>query len=112
LRALVDEFRSRLAAATLSDAQRAELQRLPHDLTALEFVSGDNAAQQMVSLERIWLRLLALEAARRNEARTAEAREIVASLQQKDQQAKHVMSQLRDGQAALLEMWLLIGKRG
>jgi hypothetical protein len=75
-------------------------------------MAGNNAAQQMVSLERIWLRLLALEAARRNESRAAETREIVANLQQKDQQAKQVLRQLRDGQAAQLQMWLLIGKRG
>ena len=94
LRAMIDEYLSRLTSAKWPDAQRADLARVPHELTALEFVVGTNEVQRMVSLERIWLRLLAFEAARRNEARTIEARELVTSLQQKDRQSKHVLSSI------------------
>jgi hypothetical protein len=112
LRVLVDELASRFSAGKLSDRERADLTRIPHELTALDFVSGGNDVQRLAALERIWLRLLALEAARRHETRAGEARELVANLQQRDRQAKHVLSQLRDGQATELQMWLLIGKRG
>lgn len=112
LRALVEEFAARLAAGKPSDGQREELAKIPHELTAVDSVSGSNDVQKLSAVQRIWLRLIALEAARRDEAKTGEARELLAALQQKDRQAKHVLSQLREGQAAELQMWLLIGRRG
>jgi hypothetical protein len=110
LRLLVDEFQSRLAAAKLSEGQRTELARIPHELVASEFL-GINDIQKLVLLERVWLKLLALEAARREESRAAEASKLVQNLQQQDRKATHVLIQLRDGHAMLLQMWLLIGKR-
>jgi hypothetical protein len=112
LRALVDGFSSRLAGATLPDAQRATMNQVPHLLLARDYAAGGNEVQRLVALERTWLQLLAVEAARRNPARAADAEALVTELQKKDRQASHVLAQLRDGHQATLQMWMLIGKRG
>jgi hypothetical protein len=103
---------SQLAAAKLAQSQQAELANVPHELTAMDFLSGTNDVQRLVGLQRIWLRLLSIQASRRDETRAAEVREVISELQRKDRQAKHVLSQLRDGEVAALKMWLLIAKRG
>lgn len=111
LRLLVNDFQSRLAAGKLTPNQQAELARMPHELAATEFLTN-NDVQRFVFLERMWLRLLGLETVRRNPDRAAEATKLIQDLQTQDRTANNVLTQLRNGQAALLQMWLLMGKRG
>ncbi|MGE3777097.1 MAG: hypothetical protein AB7F89_07940, partial [Pirellulaceae bacterium] len=107
--ALVRETAARLSGSFPNDPEAAELGRLTYDITAAEYVAA-NDLQLAALIERIWLRTLALEAARRDEARAAAARGIVAELTELDRHSRHVLIQLRDGEAALLRMWLLIAR--
>jgi hypothetical protein len=110
LRPMIREWSSRLSGTVATDAARRELARMPYDLAASEFVAVSDV-QLTVMLERMWLKLLELECGRRDESRSADAARLVSELQGKDRAASNVLTQLRDGQMAVLRMWLLVGGR-
>jgi len=63
--------------------------------------------KKLALLDRAWLRLLAVEFARQQPTRKAEADALVEQLAGRDREAKHVLIQLRDGHETILRMWLL-----
>ena len=80
---------------------------LPHELTTIDYLS-DNDLQRTVLLQRVRLELLAKEIARLRNDKKNEANNLVAQLRQKNQQAEDVLAQLRDGERAQLQMWMLL----
>jgi hypothetical protein len=111
LRPMIREWSSRLSGTVATESARRELARIPYDLAASEFVAVSDV-QLTVMLERIWAKLLELECGRKDESRSADAARLISELQGKDRAAPNVLTQLRDGQIAILRMWLLMGGRG
>lgn len=110
LRSMIQEMSSRLSGSVTAAAAKRELENMTHQLAAAEYIATSEL-QATVLLERLWVRLLGMQVVLRNERYSAEAESIVHELAAKDRAATHVLSQLRDGQAAILRMWLLVSKQ-
>jgi hypothetical protein len=106
LPAMIEQLGSRLSGKAKNAADQAFLARLPHELTVAEFLGNDDL-RRLALLERIWLRLLAIETAQLRSDQADKAQEILDRLDEADRRAADVLIQLRDGQAALVKMWLL-----
>jgi hypothetical protein len=106
LPAMIEQLASRLAAKTRSNEDREFLERIPHELAVAEYL-GENDLRRLALLERIWLRLVAMDVVHARSDRAEDVQKIVEQLSQSDQGAKDVFHQLRDGQAALVRLWLL-----
>ena len=95
-----------LAGKVSNPEDRAWLERLGFLLTATE----KGGLEEFVWLQRAWLQLLRIQWTARDGA-TAQQREsaieIQRDLEQRDRAAKSRWEQVRDGEAALLKMWLL-----
>jgi hypothetical protein len=103
---MIEQLASRLAPKARSADDREFLTRIPHELTAAEYL-GDNDLRRLALLERIWLRLAAIEVSLSRPDRAAEAQALVDQLSESDRTAPDVYQQLRNGQAALLRLALL-----
>ncbi len=106
LTAIINQVASRKASGKRSTHSEAFLARLPHELAVVDFLATDDL-RRYVLLERVWLRLLESEMAERRSPQAGQAHELVESLLRSDAAAGDLIVQLRDGQAALLRMWLL-----
>jgi hypothetical protein len=106
LPAMIEQLGSRLAGRAKSESDQAFLARLPHELTVAEYL-GDDDLRRSALLERIWLRVLAIETAQVRSDRAAQAQAIADKLDESDRAAGDALLQLRNGQAALVQMWLL-----
>ena len=96
----------RLKAGKLDAAQQDFVDRLPHELRAVEFVARDEL-QYSAALGLIWLRLLAVHVAQERPDKASAARQIVQRFQTGQPANANVLNQLRDLEAGLLELWLL-----
>lgn len=80
-----------------------------HEMTAAEYL-GSSDLQLTASLQRIWLRLLAIEVSRRQPELRSKSQAIVQKLQERDRTVQHVVEQIRDGEIAILQTWLLFAE--
>jgi hypothetical protein len=103
---LIEKFASRLAAEAVPEDDRNFLTRIPHELAAAEYLA-DNDLRRLALLERIWLRLVAIDALRTRSDRAAEVHAIMDKFNESDRGSPDVFHQLRDGQVALVQLWLL-----
>lgn len=106
-RAMLDSRASELLEAKLSADNKMQVQQVHVDLRSIDYLAT-NDLQKLVMLNRIWLRLLAIEFSVKQPSRSTEGNTIVERLASQDRDAKHVLIQLRDGQEAILRMWLLL----
>jgi len=109
LRHLIQELAHRQQAGELPNALKAELANLSAEITVSEHLAQDEL-QELVLLERSWIRVLGVEVVRRDQDKLAERMEIVQKLQAFDRNAKSALIQLREGHRTLLQLWLLLGK--
>ena len=109
LKPLIEQYAAQLQANSSDAKAKEDLAGLSRRLQAIEYVAADDL-QRTVLLEREWAELLAravharsgTEGADRGGARPAAVR----------RSSGHAdVSQLRDGQAALLRLWLLESTR-
>ena len=104
---LVRQTAASLTAGGGASRDAADLvARLPYELKAARYL-GNSDPGRLVALERLWLRLLALETARRRPERASEARQLVDSLAERDARADDLLLQLWDGEETTLKMWML-----
>jgi hypothetical protein len=68
--------------------------------------------QRTVALQRVWLKLLALELRKLGSVQAGQADALVRQLEQRDVLASHLLGQLRDGEATTLRIWLLYAPKG
>jgi hypothetical protein len=111
-----------LDAASASSLLRIAVEKLP--FSAKSFSSeasrlllaadalGQSDAQRCVILQRSAIEQVQDEIVRRFPQRRAEAQNISSQFEQKSAAVRSVLPQLRDGESALLELWLLARPRG
>lgn len=109
LRMVIDRFAAELSKRGLRDQDRAWLAEMPHELAAADYLGTSDLARSVL-LGRIWLRLAAAHVAQQAPDRAAGADRIVAALARSDAQAPNLLMQLRDGERAALEVWLLLSE--
>ena len=109
LRLMIDRYAAALARKRLRAEDQEYLAGLPYRLAAAEYLRTDDLARTVL-LERIWLRLLGAGAVQQDPGRAAEADRIAADLARRDGQATDLLVQLRDGQRAILQTWMLFGE--
>lgn len=107
--ALVESRVKELLEAKLSPEGKEQVQRIQVDSRAIDYLAA-NDLQKLVLLDRAWLRLLAVDLVRKRPGRKTEADAVVEQLATRDRDTKHVLLQLRDGQEAILRMWLLLNQ--
>ncbi len=107
IEAMIKHRAAKLAAASLRPPDKKYLDALPHELAAVQYLGGNDLAKTVL-LQRIWARLLAAGAAKKSLNRAQQARKTLEKLQAADGKATHVLTQLRDGEAAILQMWMLL----
>ena len=78
-------------------------------IAAAEYLSQNDFALT-VRLQRLWLRLLALNVVQRHAKLATQAEAIVRQLHQQDDQSTRLVAQLRSGETALLQTWLLLAE--
>jgi hypothetical protein len=110
LRPMIRELSAQLSGGMAAESAKRDVGRAAYDLAAADYVAASDV-QLTALLQRIWLRLFALEIGRRTPDRSTDAASLLSDLEKKDRNAEHILVQLRDGQAAILRMWLLAGKR-
>jgi hypothetical protein len=79
------------------------LEQVPQQLQAISFAQR-NDIQHTVLLQRLWARILAIDAAGKHPERVGDVEGIVSRLQQADEQAESILEQLRDGERAILAL--------
>ena len=104
LRSLIQQRAGQTAKEDAASKLRAE--ELAPRLTAIEYLATDDL-QHTVLLEREWIALLSSAIAQQHPDRKEPAQAVVEELRAADRQSANVVAQLRDGQAALLKLWLL-----
>ena len=124
LRGMIEHRAGSIAAGALPEDLSAILASLPFQLTAIDYVATDDL-RRTVMLERLWLQLLSIEAAGKNSRTARDARALVDELNRSERPSAalaaldletsppedlRLVAQLRDGQVALLRMWILINR--
>ncbi len=107
LQLMVDRNRSRLGGVSKTSTAGKFIASLPQQLRALEYL-GNNDIQRTVSLQRVRIRLMAIEMKSKRTDRGASADKLVADLIERDTKATDVIAQVMDGELTLLNMWLLL----
>jgi hypothetical protein len=106
LKPLIEQYAAQLQTKNADAKAKEDLAGLSRRLKAIEYVAADDL-QMTVLLEREWVELLARAVLARRPERKPQIDAALAQLRSEDRQAKQIVSQLRDGQAALLRLWLL-----
>jgi len=107
---LIASLGERLATGKLDAAQRPFLGELRPRLQAIDYVAA-NDLQRLALLERLWLELLAISVGQTRGDHQA-AQSLVEVLAAQDRDSSHVLTQIRDGQVAIVRMWLLSNQHG
>lgn len=94
-----------LVAQTQSNLGAAAAET-PQQLEVIDYLSSDDL-QRTVALQRVWLKLLALEVRKNRSEIGGRADDLVERLMQRDQQASNLLAQLRDGEETTLRILLL-----
>jgi hypothetical protein len=105
LRPMAEQYARRIVVKD-QPAKKQWLDMLAHRFTASEYLAT-NDLQRTVLFEREWAQLLALDLANRRPPQRERAEQILQELQSTDRETRHIVYQLRQGQAALLKLWLL-----
>lgn len=108
LRLLVDHSAARMGGLKLRPIDASLLATLPNQLAALTAAS-DNDLQLCAQLQKLWIRLVAAEIVRGAAGRARDADKIVADFEATDRARTNILAQIRDGEAALIKLWLLQG---
>lgn len=103
---LIEDVTKRVAAGPLELQQKQTLDRVATEVTAIGYLATSDLERQVL-LDRSWLRLLAIQVAQERPRRKAQAASLLTQRFRQDAQSDNVMHQLRDGQRAILEMWVL-----
>jgi len=96
----------RLSVARLELAKKTDAS-LPPRLIEVADALGQNDVQRCVLLQRAAVERSATEISRRFPDRRSEATALAEQFQEQSAGGKQALSQLRDGEAGLLELWLL-----
>ncbi len=107
--AMIESRVTELLEAKLSPEVKELVQRVRVDARAIDYLAA-NDLQKIALLDRAWLRLLAVDLARKRPGRKSEADTLVEQLGVRDRDATHVLIQLRDGHETMLRMWLLLNQ--
>ena len=102
---MIPHMAEQLKSGTLSDSDRAFLERVPYELRAADF-AAQNDLQFTVMLEQIWLRLLAIHVAEQRPDRAGAAREIAQRIELSGS-GDQVFDQMLETQMIALELWML-----
>jgi hypothetical protein len=105
LRPLLEQYSKRIVVAD-PPAKKQWLELLSPRLVATEYLATDDL-QRTVLFEREWATLLALDVSLRRPDQKERAEQILQELRSQDRASRHIVHQLRHGQAALLRLWLL-----
>jgi hypothetical protein len=87
-------------------ADAALMARLPQEVAAVEYLGADDL-DRTVLLQRLWLRTCSAALAGERSEKAAEADGIVATLAETDRKSGSPAERLRDGETAILKLWLL-----
>jgi hypothetical protein len=104
LRLLVEHAGRQLAGKELRPADRQFVAGLTHQLAAVDYLRRNDLHLTALA-QRTYLRLLAAELVARRPHLATDADQVVSELHAQDAKAPHVLTQLRDGEAALLKLW-------
>ena len=106
LQALIEHVARNTLAGELEPWQRKELERVSTELRAIDYHATSDLERQVL-LDRSWLRLLMVRTAIRRPERRNDVESVLMNLAKQDAVATNVMHQLRDGQLAIVKMWIL-----
>ena len=106
LQLLIQQSASRTSAAGTDSATRQRVERLPHELAAIEYIADSDVAKT-VSLQRILLDLSERETSRASRGKSADLQDIKNTLGRQSEEATHILEQLALGERALLRYWLV-----
>jgi hypothetical protein len=106
LRLMAEKISEKLAAARVSEEDERHLEALPYQFDAIQY-AGSNDLQRTVLLQRLWLRTLAADVSQVGGKQASRAAALVTDLEQADATATDLFGQMRAGERALVEMWLL-----
>jgi hypothetical protein len=95
-----------LIAQTRSSLGGADTSWVRPRMDVIDYLADDDL-QRTVALQRVWLKLLALEVRKRGSELGGRADELVRRLEERDQKASHLLVQLRDGEETTLRILLL-----
>ncbi len=106
LERLIKHVADRLGKQSPSAETRAVLEQVPRQLLAAGFVAR-NDLEELVQLQRVWLRVLALYLETEMPQRAREIRQVVDGQAEVDRGAANVLEQLRAGEERILRAWML-----
>lgn len=97
--------------ASLGEAEKAALDRVPHEVAAADYLAEDEL-QRAVLMQRAWLRVLAVHVAAERPARADSARRIAEGDDPGEAGSQDVLEQLRSGEVQALRLWMLLNDLG
>ncbi len=106
LRLMIERYAAGLDEGSLSDEARRHLTSLPRQFDAVEYM-GANDLERTVLLQKLWLRTLAFGTAHNHAGKADQATTLVDDSEQTDGTADNLFAQLRNGERAILQEWLL-----
>jgi hypothetical protein len=109
LQAMIGHVATDLKNGKLDAGDKQTVDSIDTELRAIDYLAT-NDLQRLALLERSWLRLLAIRVAQQHPQRAADAQDVVEQLSRSDRKASQVLVQLRGGQSAILEMWVLLNR--
>jgi len=107
LEPMIQDLARRLGGGAIRPPDKQRLERLTHESAAVEYLA-ENDLEKTVLLDRVLAKLLAVNAAAANVPRADRAQKILGDLETTDGKAPDVLTQLRDGHAAVLQLWMLL----
>ena len=107
LEAVVRHFSVALEKEELSSALEKQLETVKLELDVVDFLTSQDV-QRIVVLQRTYLKLLAIQAMQRNPDLQKPSHQLINDLYQQDRSSRHVLEQVRGGEAALIQMWKLV----
>jgi hypothetical protein len=106
LEALIKHVAAKVEKKDLAAADKEYLEQIDRHLKAAQFVA-DNDLENMVLLQRIWLRVLIAYLQEQVPAQAAGMQTIQNDLAIRDRNARNVFDQLRLGEEKVLRVWVL-----
>lgn len=107
LGALIRKKAKELGERTLSPESKQELSQINSHFKVADYLAGGSDLAETVYLQRLWVRLLALDVGVRHAEMVPEAGKIVMDLNESDRMATDLIGQFASGEAAIVQMWLL-----
>jgi hypothetical protein len=107
----VRHLAKKLKEEELSESLQKKLERASLELDVVDFVAIQDL-QRIVVLQRTYLKLLAILVEQGNPDLGDHTRQFIDELYRKDRSSRHVLAQIRNGEAALIRMWNQVLLRG